>query len=655
MSVVSGDNPRAAAREDLSAISVRGLRKQFGAVEALREIDLEVAPGELFGLIGPDGAGKTTLFQILSGVMEPTGGAALVGGERPRAARHNVGYVTQRFSLYSELSVDENLRFSAGARNVPAGQFADRRERYLREMELLRFADRLAGHLSGGMKQKLALCCALISNPRILLLDEPTTGLDPLSRREFWHLLASIAEQGTTTVVATPQFDEAELCDRVGLIHKGGIYKCGAPAELRAELRLSRLEIHTPEPHQAEQVLLQAARHPASSLIDVHAFGDRLDVLTRDARTAELEIKASLNAAALASYMVLAEQPTLQNVFVMNMRGEGLGEVEPPPFPAAIPGACAGDRPAREAILARDLRKNFDSFQAVRGISLEIRYGEIYGLLGANGAGKTTTIQMLAGLIEPSGGEVALAGETDSSPRSELRRRIGYMSQKFTLYDDLSVLENLEFYCSAYGVARPQRAGKIDWVLSVCGLAGMERMLVGQLPRGLRQKVAFGASVLHEPEILFLDEPTAGVDPMSRRLLWKIIREFARNGSAILVSTHFLEDAEYCHRLGLMVLGDLVCQGSPRQIKEKAGTVVELATRQMHTAFDALSASLDCSLISVFPGRLRVQLDGAAMSIEGLLSILDAAQVAVERIQPVPSSLEDAFVAVARGGRGATP
>ncbi len=404
-----------------AAISVRGLRKKYGALEAVKGIDLDVRAGEIFGLIGPDGAGKTTTFQILGGVMPPTSGTADMFGRRAREARAYVGYLTQAFSLYQDLSVGENLRYMGELRLLPRAEIEARGNRYLRMFDMHRFKERLAGRLSGGMKQKLALACALIAEPKILLLDEPTTGVDPVSRREFWDTLANLSSEGMTIVVATPYLDEAERCHRVALMFEGEIHDRGTPAELRNNLGLERLEVHADDLRRAEDVLLDT-----EGLADVQRFGDRLDVMARDAKAGEATTRAALAAVAIEPREIRAMPPTLENSFVALLRKLS-GEARAPAFPYAREFRQRGA--GAVAIGANDLRKEFGDFHAVKGVNLEVRYGEIYGLLGANGAGKTTTIKMLCGLLEVTSGEVELAGERGEVRSSFVRQRIGYMSQ----------------------------------------------------------------------------------------------------------------------------------------------------------------------------------------------------------------------------------
>lgn len=630
-------------------IQVQGLRKRYGKVEALHGIDFEVHRGQIFGLIGPDGVGKTTTFQILAGVMEATAGEVRVLGQPPRDARLGIGYLTQQFSLYLDLSIDENLRYSAGLREVPQLLFVQRRAKYLQLMGLEKFGSRLAGQLSGGMKQKLALCCALVSQPQILLLDEPTTGVDPVSRREFWDVIAALAAEGVTIVVATPYLDEAERCHQVALMYEGQIQQTDTPAELQTSLGLQRLEIRTNDIETAERALLKAAGNSNSStaIVDVQTFGDRLDVLVKNAKTGEAQIRAILADHHLQLHSSYSAEPTLENVFVTRLRQQG-SDPEFITFPRLRHSNHVLSNAGREvAIYTQSLSKVFGSFQAVKNVNLEVHYGEIYGLLGANGAGKTTTIKMLCGLLAPSAGVLSLAGMRSNLRSSALRQRIGYMSQKFTLYDDLTVVQNLEFYCGVYEVPRRARHAKIDWVLATCGLVGQENMLTGQLPGGWKQRVAFGASVMHEPEVLFLDEPTSGVDPLARRQFWRLIEDFARQGTAVLVTTHYLEEAEHCNRMGFMVDGEIVTQGSPSQVKaEQPGSLFEVCTVMTQAASDLLKTHFEPWRVSIFGDRLHVVLDDPEVELTEMRSILRAAQIDINSLRPIPFSLEDTFIGV---------
>ena len=626
------------------AIRVAGLSKRYGAVEAVRGIDLEVRTGEIFGLIGPDGAGKTSTFQILGGVMEATTGVAELLGRPARNARPFVGYLTQAFSLYPDLSVRENLRYVGELRLVERVDIERRGRRYLEMFGMDRFEDRLAGRLSGGMKQKLALACALVAEPRVLLLDEPTTGVDPVSRREFWDALVGLSSQGMTILVATPYLDEAERCHRVALMHEGQLHRTGTPAELREGLGLTRLEVRAPDLRAAETAL--AGR---DGIADVQRFGDRLDVMVREALLGERAVRAALSAVGLAVDSVRPGVATLENAFVSILRSLK-GETRLPEFPGR--GEAPGP-PDAVAIGARGLGKSFGGFEAVKGVDLEVRYGEVYGLLGANGAGKTTTIKMLCGLLEPSAGLVELAGERGQLRSQGVRQQVGYMSQRFSLYDDLTIEENLDFFAGVYQVEAARRAERKRWVLDFAGLADRGRQLTGSLPGGWKQRVAFGAAIMHEPRVLFLDEPTSGVDPIARRAFWAMINRLADEGTAILVTTHYLEEAEQCNRLGFMVSGELVAEGTPSGVKAaQGGRVLEVRVDQPQRAVVALKRELENWRVSLFGDRLHVIVDGeAADAARGLATRLERDSIRVLAVIEQDYSLEDVFIVIVERGR----
>jgi len=630
------------------AIHVVGLSKRYGAIEAVRGVSFDVQPGEIFGLIGPDGAGKTSTFQVLAGVMEATSGTAAVYGQPARTMRSQSGYLTQTFSLYPDLTVRENLRYIGDLRSVPRDEIERRGLRYLQMFDMDRFFDRLASKLSGGMKQKLALACALVPEPHVLLLDEPTTGVDPVSRREFWDALAHLAAGGLTILVATPYLDEAERCHRVALLYAGVIQQIGTPEELRGSLGAARLEVRTSSLGMAEQVL-GGLTDTDADLVDVQRFGDRLDVLVREPDRARDTIARHLGAAGLDVVEIRRDEPLLENTFVARLRT--LGEhMSHPPFP----GRHAHHEVHGEvAIGAADLVKDFGSFRAVENVSLEIRSGEVYGLLGANGAGKTTTIKMLCGLLDPTSGRVRLAGSKGSVRTPGVRQKVGYMSQKFSLYEDLSIEENLTFFSGVYGVPVEERAEKIEWVLAFAGLEGSAGQLVGSLPGGWKQRVAFGAAILHEPRVLFLDEPTSGVDPVARRTFWRLINRLADAGTAILVTTHYLEEAEQCNRLGLMVAGHLVAEGTPTGIKAaQPGHLLELHVDEPQRAADFLKQTMDRWRVSLFGRRLHVISD--AEPGEGEREVREAFQSAGIRLlgaREARFSLEDVFISVVEQAR----
>ena len=628
------------------AIRVRSLVKNYDGFEAVKGVDLDIAAGEIFGIIGPDGAGKTSVFQVLGGVMEPTSGEARMYGKLTVDARPFVGYLTQTFSLYQDLSVAENLRYVGQLRLLKQKQIEERGDHYLQMFDMARFKDRLAGSLSGGMKQKLALACALIAEPKILLLDEPTTGVDPVSRREFWDALAGLASSGMTMVVATPYLDEAERCHRVALMYDGEIHQTGTPAEIREKHGLQRLEVRAADLGQLGQAEDILTRIP--SINDVQRFGDRLDLMVANVEAGEKTTREALVAAGIQATEFKSGAPTLENSFVAKLRELG-GELKVSPFPQR---RQFRQRPEGAiAIGARDLSKRFGSFNAVKNINIEVKYGEIYGLLGANGAGKTTTIKMLCGLIGASSGKMELAGESGSLRSSFVRQRIGYMSQKFSLYDDLTIEENLNFFAGVYRVPREEREEKKQWVLEISGLEGKGDLVTGSLPGGWKQRVAFGCAVMHEPSVLFLDEPTSGVDPLARRAFWKMINSFADRGVAVLVTTHYLEEAEQCNRLGFMVAGELVAEGTPSGVKAaQGGHLIELITDEPQAAADLLKNTRERWRISLFGDRLHVVVE-ATSEIEGLKRELGIANISVLEAYEMPYSLEDVFISVVEKAR----
>jgi ABC-2 type transport system ATP-binding protein len=643
------ENPHARdAAASGNAIDVRGLRKRYGALEAVRGISFGVQRGEIFGLIGADGAGKTTTFQILAGVMEATGGTAEIFGRPARDARSRTGYLTQTFSLYPDLSVTENIRYIGELRHVPPAEIDERGARYLKMFDMDRFSKRLAAQLSGGMKQKLALVCALVSEPDILLLDEPTTGVDPVSRREFWDTLAHLAGEGLTVLIATPYLDEAERCNRIALVHLGEILQIGTPDEFRASLKAKRIELGTSDLRKALRAMSKVVG-PGSDIFDVQRFGDRLDLLSHSPETAQRKMEEIMHAEGITIDSVRVDAPTLENTFVATLRSLSQ-EMHDTPFPSRRDHR---DKRGQIAIGAEHITKQFGSFTAVHDVSLQVRYGEIYGLLGANGAGKTTTIKMLCGLLEASTGNMQLAGGRGAFRSTEIRQQIGYMSQKFSLYDDLSIVENLDFFGGVYGVPAEELKEKERWVLDFSGLEGKENQVTGSLPGGWKQRVAFGSAIMHEPGIVFLDEPTSGVDPLARRAFWMMINRLADAGTAVLVTTHYLEEAEQCNRLGLMVAGELLVEGTPSEIKARQrGHLLEFRVDQPQRAADLLKSETQHWRVALFGNRLHIITDGNVdAGIRENTQRLEAGGVQVLEAREGRFSLEDVFISVVEQAR----
>ena len=467
----------------MNAIEVNGISKSYGRVKALDEVSFTVNRGEMFGLIGPDGAGKTSMFRILCTLLLPDAGTAQVDGfdvvKQMGDIRRRVGYMPGRFSLYQDLTVRENLEFFATLFGTTVDEGYDGIKAIYSQIE--RFQDRKAGALSGGMKQKLALSCALVHQPSVLFLDEPTTGVDPVSRKEFWEMLAMLKERGLTIMAATPYLDEVRQCERVAFLHEGKVQGIDQP-----EVILERFaDVFNPP-----QI-----------------------------------VRESNN-----------EKTQTGNVI----------EVE-------------------------HLVKAFGTFHAVDDISFTVKRGEIFGFLGANGAGKTTAMHILTGLSQPTSGTGRVAGYDICTEHEQIKRHIGYMSQRFSLYEDLTVAENIRLFAGIYGIKDNEIADKTDRLLNELHFEQHRNDLVKSLPLGWKQKLAFSVSIFHDPAIVFLDEPTGGVDPATRRQFWELIYEAASRGITVFVTTHYMDEAEYCDRISIMVDGKIKAMGAPDDLKRQFG------------------------------------------------------------------------------------
>ena len=466
----------------MNAIEVNNLSRRYGKVQALKAVSFSVGRGELFGIIGPDGAGKTTLYRILCSLLLPDEGTASVNGydvvSGMKEIRRRVGYMPGRFSLYQDLTVEENLRFFATLFGTTVEENYDSIKAIYTQIEP--FRKRRAGALSGGMKQKLALCCALVHQPSVLFLDEPTTGVDPVSRKEFWEMLSQLKEREMTIVASTPYLDEVRMCERVAFLSEGRIRSIGTPDE----------------------------------------------ILT-----------------------------TFRDIF----------------NPPAIEKLEAGTKSNENAIEVEHLVKAFGSFHAVDDISFTVRKGEIFGFLGANGAGKTTAMRMLTGLSQPTDGNGKVAGFDIRTEYEQIKKHIGYMSQKFSLYEDLTVAENIRLFAGIYGMDDGEIRRKTTDLLDRLDFSAHRNTLVSSLPLGWKQKLAFSVSIFHDPHVVFLDEPTGGVDPATRRQFWELIYDAAKQGITVFVTTHYMDEAEYCDRISIMVDGKIKALGTPEELKQKLG------------------------------------------------------------------------------------
>jgi len=554
-------------------VAIDALRHVFSGARgasshvALDGLSATIRPGMITGLVGPDGAGKTTLLRLIAGLLRPTVGRITVLGHdmaSDAASTHAaIGYMPQRFGLYEELSVVENLDLFADLHAMTSALRTERVLRLLRFTGLGPFKERLAGQLSGGMKQKLGLACALLSRPRLLLLDEPSVGVDPSSRRELWAIVSAMLEEGgadgMAVVWATAYLDEAARCGEVLLLHEGRLLAQGPPSAFVASLagRVFRLSVPTGE---RRAVARRAAANPA--VLDVVVTGDALRVVLREGR-------AIPTAQELGGETLDPVPPRFEDGFIARL-------APPPRLSSPSPrgrGAGGGGAASQQnAITVSDLVRRFGTFTAVDHVSFTVRRGEIFGLLGPNGAGKSTIFRMLCGLLRPSSGEAHVAGADLLRAPAEARARIGYMAQRFSLYAELSVLENLRFFARVYGLGRAAQASAIDAALSSFDLRGTAASVAGELPLGMKQRLALAAALLHAPGILFLDEPTSGVDPLTRREFWARIGRLADAGVTILVTSHFMDEAEYCDRLGIVSQGRLAAVGTPADLRARVRT-----------------------------------------------------------------------------------
>ena len=613
----------------------------------MRGVDLDVRRGEIFGVVGPDGAGKTTLIQMLCGILDPTAGSARVLGYDTvrEAARlgERLGYMSQVFSLYGTLSVAENIRFFADLRFIPERARRERTERLLRFSRLEPFVDRLARQLSGGMQKKLALATTLVHDPEILFLDEPTTGVDPVSRRDFWEIVFDFLREGVTVFVATPYLDEAERCQRVALMHEGRILAVDTPAALRSGLGGQMLAIATPEPDR-----LVAALRARPEVRDAQIFGRGVHTLLADPAARE-PLEAALRAAEIPVQAVRPIEPSLEDVFIALIGGKQAPPPVPIPIstpasrPAAAPGLVTSSADRPHVVEVQALTRRFGSFVAVDELSFTIHPGEVFGFLGPNGSGKSTTIRMLTGILPPSAGTGLVGGFDIAREADRIKPILGYMSQRFSLYNDLTTGENLDFFAGIYGVPAAERAERKRAVLEMVGLAGRDGARTSSLPGGWKQRLALAAAIMHRPRIVMLDEPTSGVDPLSRRVFWDLIFDLARSGVTILVTTHYMDEAERCDRVALIARGKMLALGSPAELKtEVGGTMFEVGVREPFLAMRAARSGPGVRQASLYGATLHVLLEPDAPP-EALRDYLVAAGHAVDSFAPVPLSMEDVF------------
>ncbi len=538
-------------------------------VVALKNLSISVAAGRVTGLIGPDGAGKTTLMRLAAALLRPDRGSVTVlgldGTRQALQIQSRIGYMPQRFGLYEDLTVQENLDLYADLQGVAHSERPRRYAALMQMAGLSPFMGRLAGKLSGGMKQKLGLACTLVHPPELLLLDEPTVGVDPVSRRELWSIVERfVKEERTTVLLSTAYLDEAERCDEVIVLDEGELIGQGPPGRFSAPMRGHTFRIRVPGRNNRE---VQERLAGLQSVIDAVIQGDAVRlVLADDARDAVQRVVAGLDGANIEP-----AAPRFEDGFIAALRARRGRVGDPNPHRAAeMRGRSKPDD--GPVITVRNVKRRFGDFYAVKGVSFDVQRGEIFGLLGANGAGKTTMFRMLCGLLPASEGSLTVAGVDVRKTAAAARARIGYMSQKFSLYGTLSVADNLAFFSSAYGLGGRRRRQRIDWAIEQFELGPVLDATSGDLPLGYKQRLSLACALMHEPEIIFLDEPTSGVDPLARREFWHRINAMAASGVTVLVTTHFMEEAEYCDRLVIMREGRILAFGTPHEIKQIART-----------------------------------------------------------------------------------
>ena len=572
-----------AAGADAPVLAGVDLKKRFkrpdkSFIQALDGVSIQVNPGVLTALVGPDGAGKTTLIRLAAGLLTAESGSLEVLGvdvaKDPQQVQERIAYMPQRFGLYEDLTVSENFDLYADLHGVTGAERAAVYPQLMEMTALGPFQKRLAGRLSGGMKQKLGLACTLIRSPELLLLDEPTVGVDPLSRRELWEIIFRLVrEQGLTVLVSTSYLDEAARCDQAIVLHQGKVLAQGPPSDV-TRLAEGRTWLADP-PEGVSARGLQARLIDEAAVIDAVPDGGCVRFVMAEGAAPP---KAAEGAA------VQPAAPDFEDGFMVLLTGAAVEREHAAGVTLARPLDASGGEVVVEV---KDLVRRFGAFTAVDHVSFEVRRGEIFGLLGPNGAGKTTTFRMLCGLLPASGGALRVAGADLLRAGAAARQRIGYMAQKFSLYGAITIQENLDFFGAAYGLRGARRRERIDWATDQFDLGGQAGVPSGQLPGGFKQRLALAAALLHEPEILFLDEPTSGADPLARRAFWRRITALADQGVTVIVTTHFMQEAEYCDRVAILDAGRILAQGTPAEIRGHAA-VREGRRPSMEDAFIAI-------------------------------------------------------------------
>ncbi|GAB6143402.1 ATP-binding cassette domain-containing protein [Desulfocicer niacini] len=630
------------------AIEALHLTRTFGNVLAVDDISFQVNKGEIFGIVGPDGAGKTTTLRMLASIMDPDSGAATIAGHDTKTAgfkvKEQLAYMSQRFGLYPDLTVMENINFYADLYGMARNNRRERIEELLGFSNMAPFKKRRAGDLSGGMKQKLQLMCALIHTPKVLLLDEPTNGVDPVSRRDFWRILYEIVKQDVSILVTTAYLDEAERCHTIALLDKGRLLAMGTPREIKRSMKEKILTIRSPDARKINTLLRK--QWPG---LGVNVFGDTVHLVCDNFPESMEKALEFINKENFQVDDIKQALPTLEDIFVSMMSKKKVAVSEPPGQKSPAPNASPSPGGTVDtAVTVNHLTRMFGTFKAVDDLSLTVEKGEIFGFLGPNGAGKSTTIRMLCGLLAPSSGKGVVAGFDVHTQAEQIKQHIGYMSQKFSLYEDLTVAENIEFYGGIYGLKGSAMKNKKAWAMDMAGLSDHGNAQTASLSAGWKQRLALACAILHEPPLLFLDEPTSGVDPISRRRFWDLIYDMADRGVTVFVTTHYMEEAEYCDRMALIYKGRMIAMGTPLALKTRHmhEEILDLKYTAPQELIQGLKTLPEIKDVALFGAGLHVVTPDAASAEKSIRQHLTARDLTGYTLEKIMPGMEDVFISL---------
>ena len=618
-------------------VYTENLNKSFHNFRAVKDVNLRIKRGEIFGLIGADGAGKTSTIQMICGLLNPSSGVMFVDGhnveKEPDTIRTKIGYMSQDFTLYLDMSVEENIDFIGKLKGMSDRELAERKERLLSFSRMAPFRDRKAGDLSGGMKKKLGLSCALIHKPAVLILDEPTTAVDPISRGDLWRILYEFIMQGITVIISTPYMDEAERCNRVALMQGGEVLVCDSPDVLKGMVKQSIFTCKSKELSNACSLLNN------KSGFNAQIYGDQMRIFMPGDAPDLKPVEAFLGENGGLSIFDIKKTPAnMDDVYMELLAGkEDNGNKEIGWIDFNLPEITG------KSIKVANVTKMFKDFTAVDNVSFEIEPGSIFGMLGPNGAGKTTLIKIMCGLLPPTRGAARVAGFDIATQSRLVRNRIGYMSQLFSLYPDLTVGQNLDLYAGIYGLTKKEKRIRKGWALELSGLKGKEKYLTSDLVGGWRQKLALGCSVMHQPVVLFLDEPTSGVDPVARQEFWDVIYRLSEEGITIVVTTHFMDEADRCHILSLMNAGKLIAMGPPESLKQDIPTAFyELTSTDTLESYDRLRSLDFLGQVALFGEKVHVSSTIESGELEKRL--LENKKLKIDNVISIMPILEDVFI-----------